>query len=167
LIVGQIIGAHGLRGEVKVQILTDDPQRFAGLDRLYLGGVDEEPVPCHLLGSRLHKGRALLQLDGCTDRSSAQALRGTLVQVPIDEAIPLEDGEYFEHQIIGLEVRTPAEELLGEVAEIIYTGTNEVYVVKGFGPGRGELLVPAIEGVVLAVDLEKGWLLVELPEGLA
>ena len=166
LIIGQVSGAHGLRGEVKVATLTDDPQRFGALKQVFMGGEDEEPVPWALEGVRLHKGQALLQLEGCHDRAAAQALRGQLVQVPLEEAIPLEEGEYFEHQIIGLEVWTEAGECLGKVAHIIYTGANEVYVVHGVEPARPELLIPALEGVVLELDLESGRLVVELPEGL-
>jgi 16S rRNA processing protein RimM len=89
------------------------------------------------------------------------------VQVPFAEAIPLEEGEYFEHQIIGLDVSTASGEHLGRVVEIIYTGANEVYVVQSTGADRRRILVPAIEGVVLEVDLEAGQLIVELPDGLA
>jgi 16S rRNA processing protein RimM len=104
-------------------------------------------------------------LAGCDDRAVAETLRTYLIQVPLEEAIPLEEDEYFEHQILGLEVWTAAGELLGEVAEILYTGANEVYVVRGHSPRR-EILVPAIEDVVQVVDLEAGKLVVELPEGL-
>jgi 16S rRNA processing protein RimM len=84
----------------------------------------------------------------------------------LEEAIPLEEGEYFEHQILGLDVRTAAGDPLGIVEEIIYTGANEVYVVRGLGAEPRELLIPAIEDVVLQVDLVAGHLVVELPSGL-
>ncbi len=166
LAVGQIVGAHGLCGELKVELLTDDPHRFRLLKRVFVGLEDQEPVVWLLEGYRLHKGRALLKLAHCDDREAAQALLGYLVQVPLAEAIPLEEGEYFEHQILGLNVRTPAGEQLGEVLEILYTGANEVYVVRGTGPEGRDILIPAIEEVVLEVDLDGGWLIVELPEGL-
>jgi len=166
LAVGLVVGAHGLHGELKVQLLTDDPRRFGQLERVFLGMEDTEPTPWHLVSYRLHKGRALLQIEGCSDRAEAQALRGCLIQVPIDEAIPLEEGQYFEHQIIGLEVWTVASDHLGRIDEIIHTGSNEVYVVHGAGPDLNEILIPAIAGVVLEIDLAAGRLVVELPEGL-
>jgi 16S rRNA processing protein RimM len=166
LVVGKIVGAHGIRGELKVELMTDDPHRFQWLDRVFLGLDDQEPVLRALAGYRLHKGRALLQLEDCRDRTTAQALRGQLVQVPLEEAISPEEGAYFEHQILGLEVWTVAGELLGEVVEIIFTGANDVYVVHGSDPDRREILIPVIEGVVLEIDLEGGRLTVELPEGL-
>jgi 16S rRNA processing protein RimM len=166
LAVGLVVGAHGIRGELKVELLTDDPRRFGRLSRVYLGPEAAEPVPRPLKGYRLHKGRALLQIEGCNDRNSAETLRGYLVQVPIEEAISLNEGEYFEHQILGLEVWTASGECLGQIEEIIHTGANDVYVVGDVGPDRREILIPAIKDVVLEVSLEAGRLVVELPEGL-
>jgi 16S rRNA processing protein RimM len=166
LAIGRVAGVHGLRGELKVDILTDDPHRFGLLERVLVGLEDEEPVPWPLEGYRLHKGRVLLKLDNCDDRTTADTLRGHLIQVPLEEAIPLEEGQYFEHQILELDVWTAGGEHLGQVAEILYTGANEVYVVQAAGQRRRELLIPAIEDVVLEVDLEGSRLVVELPEGL-
>jgi 16S rRNA processing protein RimM len=166
LAVGQVVGVHGLRGELKVEVLTDDPRRFGQLKRVFLGLENDEPVPRLLTGYRLHKGRALLQIEGCRDRTQAEALRGQLVQVPIEEAIPLEEDQYFEHQIMALEVWTVSGDFLGTVQEIIHTGANEVYVVRSAVPGARETLIPAISDVVLKVDLEAGRILVELPQGL-
>jgi 16S rRNA processing protein RimM len=166
LVVGQVSGAHGLRGELKVAILTDDPHRFGLLDTVFVGLQDEEPEPRHLEGYRIHKGNALLKVEGCDDRAAAEELRGALVQVLRTEAIPLREGEYFEHQILGLDAWTASGERLGKVVEIIYTGANDVYVVRSPDPGHGEILIPSLEDVVLEIDLETGRLVVELPAGL-
>lgn len=166
LAVGLVVGPHGVRGELKVDLLTDDPHRFRLLKRVFVGLEGEEPVPWPLMGYRLHRQRVLLRLKGCEDRATAETLRGCLVQVPLADAIPLEEGEYYEHQILGLSAWTVAGEYLGEVVEILYTGANDVYVIQGQDPGRKEILIPAIKGVVLEVDLAAGRLLIELPEGL-
>jgi len=166
LIVGQVIGVHGLRGELTVDILTDDPHRFRLLDRVYIGRDDEEPLPRRLEGYRLHKGRALLKLEGFNDRTTAMALRGYLIQIPIEAALPLEEGEYYEHQIVGLAVWTVGGVHLGQVAEILHTGANDVYLIRSFAPDAHEILLPAIRDVVREVDLESGRLIVEVPEGL-
>jgi 16S rRNA processing protein RimM len=166
LTIGLVAGAHGLRGELKVAILTDDPQRFGLLDRVFVGQEDESPVARVIEGFRLHKGRALLRLEGCYDRTAAEALRGYLVQIPSEEALPLEEGEYYEHQILGLAVWTASGEYLGELVEIIYTGANDVYVVQPADANGKDILVPALEDVVLDVNLDAGKLVVELPEGL-
>jgi 16S rRNA processing protein RimM len=166
LTVGQVVGVHGVGGELKVALLTQDPHRFGRLERVLVGLEGQEPVPWPLEGYRLHKGHALLKLARCDDRNMAETLRGYLIQVPLEEAIPLEEGEYYEHQILDLDVWTAAGEHLGRVMEIIYTGANEVYVVRGTGPDRRDLLIPATEEVILEVDLEGGRLVVELLEGL-
>ncbi len=166
LVVGQVIGAHGLRGELKVRLLTDDPHRFAQLKRVFVGLEDEDPVAWILQSYRIHKNYALLQLEGCDDRTTVQTLTGLLIQVPREEAIPLEEDEYFEHQILGLSVWTVDGSHLGTVDEIIYTGAHEVYVIQDSGAAQREILIPAIRDVVLEVDLDAGRLIVELPEGL-
>jgi 16S rRNA processing protein RimM len=166
LVVGQVVGAHGTRGELRVTILSDDKHRFGLLERIFIGLEDEEPVAYPLESHRLHKGMVLLKIRGLDDRTAAETLRGYLIQIPLAEAIALEEGEYFEHQIIDLEVWTVSGQYLGSVEEIIYTGANDVYVIRGPEPNHRQILVPAIEEVVLEIDLEAGRLVVELPEGL-
>lgn len=164
LAIGQVAGAHGIQGELKVDILTDEPARFGRLTAVYVGWEEEEPQPRQLAGFRLHHGRALLRIEGCADRSTAESLRGAYIQVPIEDALPLQEGEYYEHQIVGLAVWTTAGESLGELAEVLYTGANDVYLVRG--AGRRDVLLPAIAGVIVEVDLEAGRMTVRLPEGL-
>jgi len=166
LAIGHIVGVHGVRGELKVDVLTDDPQRFGLLERVLVGPDDGEPVPYTLEGYRMHQKRVLLKLAGVDTREQAATLRGQLVQVPIDEAMPLEEGEYYEHQIVGLEAWTAGGERLGTIAEILYGPSNDVYVVQDTPRTRKEILIPALSGVVLAVDLEAGRMTVELPPGL-
>jgi 16S rRNA processing protein RimM len=167
LVIGHVIGAHGVQGELKVEVLTADAQRFGQLDKVYLGiNDDTEPTPRSLIGYRVHKGRVLLRLEGLEDRTAAQALRGCLVQIPYEEAPPLEEDEYFEHQILGLEVWTTSDKFLGHVSEVLYTGANEVYVITDPAGERPNILIPAIAEVVRKVDLEKGRLVVELLDGL-
>lgn len=166
LAIGQVVGVHGVRGELKVEALTDDPQRFGQLEEVFVGPDGEDAVAWTVSGYRLHKGRILLKLEGLEDRTAAEAFRGLLVQVPMEEAAPLEEDEYYEHDILGLEVWTRAGEYLGRIEEILYTGANEVYVVYDAGLERGEILIPAIGDVVLAVDLEAGRMEIDLMEGL-
>jgi 16S rRNA processing protein RimM len=160
LVIGRVARPWGTQGELKAEIMTDFPDRFALLRKVYLG---PKAVPFALEGFRLHKGSALLKLEGCHDRATVEKLRGQLVQIPIEEAMPLEQDEYYEYQIVGLAVWTTGGECLGTVYEIISTGSNDVYVVRGKGR---EILIPAIEDVVLEVNLAKRRLIVELMEGL-
>jgi 16S rRNA processing protein RimM len=160
LVIGRVTRPWGIQGEVKVEIMTDFPDRFSLLRKVHLG---PEAVPFALEGFRLHKGAALLKLAGCHDRAAGEKLRGQWVQIPIEEAVPLEEDEYYEHQIVGLAVWTAGGEYLGTVDEVISTGSNDVYVVGGEGR---EVLIPAIEDVVLEINLAQGRLVVELMEGL-
>jgi 16S rRNA processing protein RimM len=166
LIIGQVIRPHGLRGELKVSVLTDDPDRFALLAEVHIGREDEEPGIWPVEGYRMDKNAVLLKLGGCDSREAAEMLRGFLIQIPREAALPLGEGEYYEHQILDLEVWTTSGEHLGVVSQIIVTGANDVYVVQNPDPSHGEILIPAIKDVVLQVDLEGGRLVVELPEGL-
>jgi len=140
--------------------MTDFPDRFSLLRKVYLG---PKAVPFALEGFRLHQRSVILKLNGCHDRATVEKLRSQLVQIPIEEALPLGQDEYYEHQIVGLAVWTAAGEHLGTVDEIISTGANDVYVVRGEGR---EILIPAIEDVVLEINLAQGRLVVELMEGL-
>jgi 16S rRNA processing protein RimM len=130
------------------------------LETVYLG---EELVPAVVEGRQLHARRAVLKLEGVDQRAEAEKLRGLLIQVPVDEAVPLDQGEYYLYQIVGLEVWTKEGEYLGRVAEVLETGSNDVYVVR---EGGREILIPALSDVVLEVDLEENRMEVHLMEGL-
>jgi len=113
--------------------------------------------------TRWHKDRVLLTLQGCEDRTAAERLRGLLVQVPIEEAMPLSEDEYYAHELIGLDVVTVEGEDLGRISEVLFTNANDVYVVVG---PRGQILLPAIADVIVRVDLDAGQMVVRLMEGL-
>lgn len=160
LVVGRILAPHGLKGEVEVQILTDFSDRFSLLKTVYLG---EELDPVVLEGHRPKNKRLILKLAGYQDRDQAAALRGRLIYVPIEEAMPLEEDEYYLYEIMGLRVWTTEGEFLGRVEEILFTGSNDVYVVRD---GDQEVLIPAISSSVREVDISQQRLIVHLIEGL-
>lgn len=162
LAIGRIVGAFGIHGEVKVEVHTDYPERFHQKTRLYVGKEDDVQ-PTALLGARVHKGHLLLRLEGCPDRTAAERLRGQWLYIPIEEAMPLEADEFYEHEVLGLRVETTAQELLGYIQEVLFTGANEVFVVKG---SAGELLIPVLEDVVLEIDRAGQRVVVALPPGL-
>jgi 16S rRNA processing protein RimM len=160
LAIGRIVAPRGVRGELRVEIESDDPNRFLALQTVYLG---EEHRPFRVRGARLHQGRALLVLAGIADRNAAEAWRGAYVYVAIEDALPLGENEYYHHQIVGLQAVTEEGEALGRVSEVLITGANDVYVIQG---PRGEILLPAFEDVILAIDLPQGRMVVRIPEGL-
>lgn len=160
LTIATVLAPFGLRGELKVRIETDFPERFSGLSQVYLG-PDHKPFDFEAF--RLHKGFGLLKLKGCDSRDEADRLRGWEVQIPGDEAMPLPPGQYYIYQIEGLAVYTEEDEYLGTVEEVLSTGSNAVHVVQG---PLGEVLIPALPEVILKVDLEAGRMIVRLPPGL-
>jgi 16S rRNA processing protein RimM len=160
LVVARVVAAHGIRGEVRCEVITDFPERFRSTSRLFLGSVH---TPVDVERARSQKGSLLLKLADVDTRDAAERLRGVTLSVPGTEAVPLPPGTYFWHDIIGLRVVTTAGDDLGQVAEILQTGGNDVYVVKR---GDAELLIPAIKDVVRGVDLGAGVMTVEMMEGL-
>ena len=157
--VGKIGAPHGVRGEVRITSHSDNPGRFAPGGVLYLEGR-----PHKVQRSFKAHGRAcVLRLEGISTRQEAEALRGKLLTVPREDSPPPSEGTYYHHQLLGLSVYTQEGESLGPVADILATGSNDVYVVSNDGE---ELLIPAIESVVRQVDLDQGVMVVDLPEGL-
>ena len=155
--VGRVLVPHGLRGELKVESLTDFPERFRAGARLWLRGE-----PRRVRSSRWQGRAAYLQIEGVEDRTAAEALRGEELYVPRAMAIRAPD-VYYQHDIVGLRVETSDGETLGGVESIFATGANDVFVVRS---EQGELLLPAIDDVIKQVDLEGGRVVVELLPGL-
>lgn len=154
LVVGQVLRPHGVRGELRVRLLTGYPEHFQHLERVGLGHDAEAPDDITLYDverARLHKEYGILKLADCDDRDAADLLREQFVMVPLDDAVPLETDEYYHFQLVGLTMVTVDGEPIGQVMEILETGANDVYVVNG--PRYGEILVPAIDDVVQEIDL--------------
>ena len=149
LSIGVIVGPHGVRGQLKMQIWTHFPERIPRLKTIYF---DESDEPRRLRRATVNATIALLDIEGSESRDEAARYRGAVVRIPAGEAAPLEEGEFFHHQIIGLPVFNEEGQPLGEVTDILETGANDVYVVRD-AEGR-ENLFPALESVVLSIDPE-------------
>jgi 16S rRNA processing protein RimM len=149
--VGHIVGVHALRGEIKLEPYTDFPERF---------------VPGELASVRSHKNVLLLRFVGIEDRSAAERLRGQWLFIEETEAVSLEEGSYWIHDLLGMQVTDTSGNLLGRVVEVLATGANDVYVVRPADSERQELLLPAIPEVILAVDLATRTMRVQLLDGL-
>ena len=165
LAIGRIIAPHGIRGEVKVEVLTDFPERFKPGTHVFLGAGTEDPEarPAKIAAARPHKGGFLVKLDIVPDRNAAELVRNRYLLIPAADAMPLGEHENYLHDLIGLEVETTDGQHLGELREVLFTNANDVYVVRG---PAGEVLLPAIRDVVLQVDLPARRMVVALPEGL-
>jgi 16S rRNA processing protein RimM len=158
LTIGRILAPWGIKGEVKVQVLTDFLDSFAAQNQVYLHGG-----PLTIEHSRRHDKHLIIKLATIDDRGAAERLGGCDVEIPLSQAHTLPEGEYYPLQLIGLEVQTEAGEPLGEVIDIWLRESNDIYVVRG---SRGEILVPAIEDVVKSIDLENGIMVIEVMNGL-
>jgi 16S rRNA processing protein RimM len=160
LVIARIISSQGNKGEVKADVVTGFPERFASTAAVYVG---PERRRYELEEHRFMDGAVVLKLRGIDSIHLAESLRGQLVEIPEEEAVELPEGHYFWHQILGLRVVSSQGETLGKVEDILETGSNDVYVVRG---PRGELLIPAIKDVVKSIDLSGSVLTVELMPGL-
>jgi len=166
LLLGEVLRPHGVRGELRVRILTDYPERISALESVYLAisPYDPKVESYKVEGIRFHHEYGLLKLESIDDRDAADLMRQLLVMIDIENAVPLEEGEFYLYQLLGLRVENKAGEVLGTISEVLETGANDVYVVQS--PRYGELLIPALETVVLKTDVANGVIVVELPEGL-
>lgn len=161
LVIGEILKPWGFRGEVKVKLLTDFPKRLTKLKTAYLG---PDARAFQLERARLLSGFAVMKFQGLDSQEAVAKLRGQAVQIAIEDAAALRPGQYFHHQIIGLQVVTADGSNLGVVEEILETGANDVYVVRS-ADGR-EVLLPAIGEVIEQVDLDRGQIVVNLLPGM-
>lgn len=157
-LVGLIVGPWGMDGEVRVQVQTDNPERFSPGSRLTAQDRVLQVEAC-----RWHKGFALVRFQGIDTPEEVVALRGVPLEVSLENVPPLSQGTYYYFQVLDMEVYTVQGELLGTVQEILNTGSNDVYVVR---LEKQEVLVPALDDVVVEVDTERGRMTVDLPDGL-
>jgi 16S rRNA processing protein RimM len=171
LTVGRVVKAHGIGGEVVVEIRTDDPAaRFApgnalrakpSRGRRDLEGQERNYV---VESAREHGGRLLVRLAGVDDRDAADALRGSLFVVDSDDLPPIDEPDtYYDHQLEGLRVRTTTGEDVGVVAEVLHTAAGELLAVRR---ESGEVLVPFVGAIVTSVSLDDRIVEIDPPEGL-
>jgi 16S rRNA processing protein RimM len=167
LVVGRIGRPHGVRGELTVEVRTDDPgSRFAAGSVLVTEPAARGPLT--ITGSRWHSGRLLLTFAGCDDRTAAEELRGTFLVLDSAElAAPEDPDEYHDYQLIGLGAWTVAGEQVGTVADVLHHG-QDLLVIRPSGDraGAGEILVPFVAAIVPEVDVAAGRLVIDPPAGL-
>jgi 16S rRNA processing protein RimM len=163
VVVGRIGRPHGVRGEVTVEVRTDDPDlRFAPGAVLRTEPADRGPLT--IAGCRWHREVLLLAIDGVESREAAEELRNTELHVPVADLPALEDPDvYYDHQLVGLTARLPDGTELGTVSAVRHEGADLLVVRRVEG---GELLVPFVTAIVPTVDVPGGVVVVDPPEGL-
>ncbi len=165
VVVGRIGRAQGIRGEVTVEVRTDAPEeRFSPGAVLSLDPGGGLPAQLMVEGHRWQGGRLILALEGVEDRNAAEALRDALLHAEVD-LTDTEDDEYHDLALIGLSVRDASGAELGRIGEVLHLPSQDVLSVSR--EGAAELLVPFVTAMVPEVDLVGGFVVVDLPEGLA
>lgn len=165
LIIGRITGTHGVRGEVNVFPLTDDPKRFSVLkDCFLMTDNDSKRVGISIKGVKYFKNKVILQIDGIENREDALKAKGKYLAVTRDQAVKLEPGSYFICDLIGSVVIDETEGELGILDDVLQTGASDIYIVKR--NGLKDLLIPAIKEVIKEINLETHEIHVHLLEGL-
>jgi 16S rRNA processing protein RimM len=161
LVVGKLGKPHGIRGEIVMDVYTDFPERLQSGMTLFIGPQFE---PLRLSNCRPHRRGMLVSFEGYQDRAEVAELRNQLVHVPAADRPPLPEGEYYHHQLLGLQVIDESGESLGRVEQILGTGANDVYLVRD--RNGEERLVPATTEVILDINLEEKFIRVQLLPGL-
>ena len=161
--VGVISSTHGVRGEVKVFPTTDDVQRFKKLKEVWLD-TGKEKLLLTIEGVKFFKQFAILKFKGYDNINDIEKYKGKELWVTRENAVPLEEDEYYIADLIGLKVVSDEGDELGELTDVLQTGANDVYCVR-MKNGK-EALFPAIAECVQNVDLEKGIMVVHVMEGL-
>ncbi len=160
IIIGKIVAPMGIRGEVKVVILTDYPERFANGSELLLRLPESEPKRVKITSQNPHKGGLTLKIEGIDTRNDAETLRGAEFVIDESELTELPAGEFYVFDIIGLKVTSEDGRECGEVTEVLQGGANDVYVTST------GLCIPAMRDVIAKVDVEKGEIIIRPVPGL-
>jgi len=162
--IGVVAKSQGRQGEVAVNPLTDFPERFIDLRRVFIEGAGGEPVPFNVEAARMHKARPVVKLAGVSSISEAQALAGKEMRIPTSELISLPDGSFYHFEISGLRVNDRNHGFIGTAEKLLTTGGTDVLVVRS--PDGEELLLPFCSEICRRIDLDSGCIEVDAPEGL-
>jgi 16S rRNA processing protein RimM len=163
VLLGKIVATHGIKGQLRIAVYSGEFETILSLSSLMLKGPDGGLETLEVATSAVHGKKLLVALKGYGSINQVLHLVGREIYSTRDQMPELSEGEFYWCDLLGLKVMTDGGELLGILADIIATGSNDVYVVKDDGR---EYLIPALEDVVLDIDLNKGIMMVSPPEGL-
>jgi 16S rRNA processing protein RimM len=161
--IGRIVRSQGLAGHVKVLSYLESPEVLHDLSDLFIGRTVSEAVSFPLVALRAGKGYFVAKLGGIEDKDAAERLRRSSVWIPAGKMKKLPEGEYYWRDIIGLQVVTEDDQILGRIEAVFPTGSNDIYVCRG---AEREILLPAIDDVVKRIDTDLGVMVVRLLKGL-
>ncbi len=161
--VAYIVRTHGLKGDVKVIQLSDDPDRIYSLSSIFIISKNGEKKESCINKVKAIKGGFAISLEFSTSLSEAQQIVGSYISVPVDEVPALGKDTWYQYEIIGIEVFTTDGTCLGKVGDILSTGSNDVYIVRD---KEREYLIPAIRDVIKEVDIKGRRMVIALMDGL-
>ena len=161
--VGVISSTHGVRGEVKVFPTTDDVTRFRQLKKVYLD-TGREMLPLEIQNVKFFKQFAILKFKGIDNINDIEKYRGKSLMIDREDAVDLDEDEYFIADMIGMKVCTEDGGEFGTLKDVMETGANDVYIIDS--PEHGEVLIPAIKECILDVDMDEERMTIHLMEGL-
>jgi 16S rRNA processing protein RimM len=164
LVVARIGRAHGIKGEVTVEVRTDEPELRLGPGAVLL--TDPASTgPLTIETGRVHSGRLLLRFEGVRDRNGAEALRNTLLIAEVDpDELPEEEDEYYDHQLMDLDVVTRDGVEVGRITEISHLPSQDLFIVER--PDGSEVMIPFVESIVTEIDLTEQRAVIDPPPGL-
>ncbi|MGW7070364.1 ribosome maturation factor RimM [Streptomyces sp. NPDC054855] len=164
LVVARIGRAHGIKGEVTVEVRTDEPELRLGPGAV-LATDPASTGPLTIETGRVHSGRLLLRFEGVRDRSGAEALRNTLLIAEVDpEELPEDEDEYYDHQLMDLDIVTKDGIEVGRITEISHLPSQDLFIVER--PDGSEVMIPFVEAIVTEIDLEEQRAIIDPPPGL-
>lgn len=163
VIIGRITKPHGVRGAVKVEPITDDPNRFSLLDKVYVGSEDKPGDAVDIERVQFQNKLLILSLANVTSREAADALRGKYLHIPADQALDLPDGSVYIYDLIGLKVVTNKNEFVGTVKDFQEYPANDMFVIENDGR---EYLIPDVPDIVQDVNIEDGTIIINPIDGL-
>lgn len=161
LAVGKLLHPHGVHGEIVMSVVTDFPERIQDGVTLFIG---EARLPLRVTRNRWHRQDLLLSFEGYHTPESVGVFRNQIVFVRTEEIPDLPEGEFYHHQLLGMEAFTPQEKLIGSVIDILETGANDVIVIHG-ETGQ-DILIPFVDEIVTSVDLRNRRLIIQPIPGL-
>ena len=163
--VGRIVNTHGIKGEIRVMNISDFPdERYAKGNVLYIEQGSDEEIEVIVNSHRVHKNFHLLTFEGYTNINEVLHFVNHDLFIAMDENDDLGEDTFYFHDIVGLTVVDEEGEHIGEISEIMETGSNDVWIVKR--QGKKDLLLPVIDSVILSVDLDEEVVVVHVLEGL-
>jgi 16S rRNA processing protein RimM len=161
--IARIARTRGNRGEVLADLYTDYPDRFSALEEAWLEYADGHSERIILEESWEHKGREVLKFAGIDTIGSAESIVGCWVMIPVEKAIPLPEGTYYDHDLIGCSVQDAQGKKYGLVEEVLHFGGNSLLAVRNQGK---EYLIPVAESICTKISIDEKTIILDPPEGL-